>query len=200
MLQGSTAKALFTIPLRIPHTAYGSIEKLSLAAELLLLLLMTMDMLQGSTAEGASYSPTEETLQTFWQHCENILGRTAVELPEPSLDADTQEQHLAHAKLEQVEMSSPCVLCLPPYIQLLQSFREAGSFKSIMMVLHSLSQALLLGVVFDYTMLVCLDADTQEQHQVHAKLEQVQTPLLLLATGSSTAFLRQVNILNAVLT
>ena len=60
-------------------------------------------MLQGSAAEGANYSPSEETLQTFWQHCEDILGRTAMELPEPSLDADTQEQHLAHAKLEQVQ-------------------------------------------------------------------------------------------------
>ncbi len=57
--------------------------------------------MQGGAAEGAGYKPSEESLQRFWEHCENILDRAAVEVPEASLDADTQAQRLAHAKLEQ---------------------------------------------------------------------------------------------------
>ena len=41
-------------------------------------------------------------MQRFWEHCEEILGRAAGEVPEASLDADTQAQRLQHAKLEQV--------------------------------------------------------------------------------------------------
>ena len=41
-------------------------------------------------------------MQRFWEHCEDILGRAAAEVPEASLDADTQAQRLQHAKLEQV--------------------------------------------------------------------------------------------------
>ena len=173
--------------------AFGSVEKPALSAESLLLLLITMDMLQGSTAEGASYSPTEETLQTFWQHCEDILGRTAVELPEPSLDADTQEQHLAHAKLEQVEMPSPCqCVVFSSLYPIAAEFQRGWQLQECFDgAAQPFTQAFLLGIVFDYTMLVCLDAGTQEQPQAHAQLEQVQTPFLLLATGSSMAVLRQ---------
>ena len=58
--------------------------------------------IQGGAAEAAGYKPSEESLQRFWEHCEDILSREAVEVPEASLDADTQAQRLAHAKLEQV--------------------------------------------------------------------------------------------------
>ena len=61
---------------------------------------------QGGPAEAAGYSPSEETLQRFWEHCEDILGRAAVEVPEPSLDADSQAQRLQHAKLEQVSLTA----------------------------------------------------------------------------------------------
>lgn len=59
-------------------------------------------LVQGGAAEAAGYKPSEESLQRFWEHCEAILSREAVEVPEASLDADTQAQRLAHAKLEQV--------------------------------------------------------------------------------------------------
>jgi len=59
-------------------------------------------LIQGGAAEAAGYKPSEETLQRFWEHCEDVLGREAVEVPEASLDADTQAQRFAHAKLEQV--------------------------------------------------------------------------------------------------
>lgn len=58
--------------------------------------------MQGGAAEAAGYSPSEETMQRFWEHCEDILGRAAAEVPEASLDADTQAQRLQHSKLEQV--------------------------------------------------------------------------------------------------
>ena len=45
-------------------------------------------------------------MQRFWEHCEDILGRAAAEVPEASLDADTQAQRLQHAKLEQVPSCS----------------------------------------------------------------------------------------------
>lgn len=57
---------------------------------------------QGGPAEAAGYSPNEGTLQRFWEHCEDILSRAAAEVPEASLDADSQAQRLQHAKLEQV--------------------------------------------------------------------------------------------------
>ena len=62
---------------------------------------------QGGPAEAAGYKPSEEALQRFWEHCENILSRIAVEVPEASLDADSQAQRLEHAKLEQV-LPKPC--------------------------------------------------------------------------------------------
>ena len=62
-------------------------------------------LVQGGAAEAAGYKPSEESLQRFWEHCEAILSREAVEVPEASLDADTQAQRLAHAKLEQVHCS-----------------------------------------------------------------------------------------------
>ena len=58
--------------------------------------------MQGGAAEAAGYRPSEETLQRFWEHCEDILARAAVEVPEASLDADTQAQRLEHTKLQQV--------------------------------------------------------------------------------------------------
>lgn len=69
---------------------------------------------QGSPAEAAGYSPSDETLQGFWNHCQDILSRAAVEVPEPSLDANSQEELKAHAKLEQV--------CKPVPADLLVSF------------------------------------------------------------------------------
>lgn len=62
--------------------------------------------MQGGAAEAAGYSPGEETMQQFWEHCEDILGRAAGEVSEASLDADTQAQRLQHAKLEQVPSCS----------------------------------------------------------------------------------------------
>ena len=58
--------------------------------------------MQGGPAEAAGYSPSEESMQRFWEHGEDVLSRAAVEVPEASLDADTQAQRLAQAKLEQV--------------------------------------------------------------------------------------------------
>ena len=68
------------------------------------LKLLVCCHLQGGLAEAAGYTPSEETMQQFWEHCEDILGRAATEVPEASLDADTQTHRLAHAKLEQVRV------------------------------------------------------------------------------------------------
>lgn len=66
-----------------------------------LFLVFSPDKLNGGLAEAAGYTPSEETMQQFWEHCQDILGRAATEVPEASLDADTQTQRLAQAKLEQ---------------------------------------------------------------------------------------------------
>lgn len=67
--------------------------------------------MQGGAAEAAGYNPSEETMQQFWEHCEDILGRAAGEVPEASLDADTQAQRLQHAKLEQVPRCFSFAVC-----------------------------------------------------------------------------------------
>ncbi|KAL3143333.1 hypothetical protein ABBQ38_002169 [Trebouxia sp. C0009 RCD-2024] len=74
-------------------------------------LVFSSDKLEGGPAEAAGYSPSEETLQRFWEHCEDILGRAAVEVPEASLDADSQAQRLQHAKLEQEAAAANQMKC-----------------------------------------------------------------------------------------
>ncbi|KAL0045252.1 hypothetical protein WJX82_001839 [Trebouxia sp. C0006] len=76
-----------------------------------LFLVFSYAKLHGGAAEAAGYKPSEESLQRFWEHCEDILSREAVEVPEASLDADTQAQRLAHAKLEQEAEASNQVKC-----------------------------------------------------------------------------------------
>lgn len=58
--------------------------------------------MQGGAAEAAGYSPSEETMQWFWERCEDILDRWIPQVPEASLDADTQAQRLQHAHSEKV--------------------------------------------------------------------------------------------------
>ncbi|KAL0028278.1 hypothetical protein WJX79_006817 [Trebouxia sp. C0005] len=76
-----------------------------------LFLVFSYAKLHGGAAEAAGYKPSEESLQRFWEHCEDILSREAVEVPEASLDADTQAQRFAHAKLEQEAEASIQLKC-----------------------------------------------------------------------------------------
>ncbi|DBA75127.1 hypothetical protein WJX77_008338 [Trebouxia sp. C0004] len=76
-----------------------------------LFLVFSYAKLHGGAAEAAGYKPSEETLQRFWEHCEDILSREAGEVPEASLDADTQAQRFANAKLEQEAEASNQLKC-----------------------------------------------------------------------------------------
>lgn len=88
--------------------------------------------MQGGAAEAAGYSPSEETLQRFWEHCEDILARAAVEVPEASLDADTQAQRLEHAKLEQVLYATT-----PAAVQALTSVWHCAVINTAQGMFHS---------------------------------------------------------------